>query len=102
MSKIIKRFFISFNSLFIEHGRLDTKLEEYLLGIRIKNYEDITGELEILSKDNLKIWVSPFSSYAIYNAVTNKVNLNKIKYSLLRIFVTFSSNKIISTLRQTC
>jgi hypothetical protein len=74
------------NSLFIDKGRLDTKLQEYLLGIRLKYYEEITGELEMLSKDDLKIWVSPFSSYAIYNAVTNKVNLNNRKYSLLCIY----------------
>ena len=98
MSKIIKRFFASFNSLFIDRGRLDTNLLTYLLGIRITDYEDITGELEELSQQNFKIWVSPFSSYAIYNAVTNKVNLNILR----GLFITYSSHKIISTLRQTC
>lgn len=59
--------------LFIDSARLNADLRSYLLGIKIQNYEDITGQIESLSRQNYKIWVSPFSSYAIYNAVTNKV-----------------------------
>ena len=55
--------------------RLTDQLKTYLTGIKIKNYEDITTDLKQYSDLKMKIWVSPHSSYAIYNAVTDKVNL---------------------------
>lgn len=62
--------------LFIDSARLDASLRTYLLsaGIKTDNYEDIIKVVGELSAQNYKIWVSPFSSYAIYNAVTDKVS----------------------------
>lgn len=88
------------NSLFIDRGRLDTNLLTYLLGIRITDYEDITGELEQLSQQNFKIWVSPFSSYAIYNAVTNKTNLLNTKASPVRSIKSVKTETELKNFRE--
>lgn len=49
--------------------------EKHLKGITIKDYESIIDDLTDLSKSTLKIWISPSSSYTMYNAISNKDNL---------------------------
>ncbi len=58
--------------------------------IIIKEYKEIFDEI---SKDsaNSKIWISPLSSYAIYNSVSNKVfNLNLFNIVVYLYFKIYS------------
>lgn len=45
----------------------------YLKDVRIEPYEKIIDDVSLVSSGSNKIWISPSSSYYIYNAVTNKV-----------------------------
>jgi hypothetical protein len=60
------------------------QISEYLRDIKIKQYQEITTDLSLLSAKNTTIWVSPLSSYAIYNAVVNKDYLVNDKESPIK------------------
>jgi hypothetical protein len=59
--------------LYVSPNRITEKLRDYLKNIEIKDYNSITNDIAEFSADNKIIWVSPMSSYAIYDAVKNKV-----------------------------
>ena len=75
--KHLKDFF--FQSLYINPKRITDQLKTYLAGVQIKDYQSIFEDVSTFSKNKI-IWVSPMSSYAIYQAVVNKVC--KFKLSL--------------------
>lgn len=60
--------------LYIDQNRL-TNLTEHLNGVDTKDYNQIEEMIRNYSRNGLKIWVSPMSSYSIYNAVLNKTLL---------------------------
>jgi hypothetical protein len=64
--------------LYIDKKRIEDNsvLKQHLDGIKIEEYGKIFNDLGTLS-NFYKIWVSPMSSYAVYNAVTNKVTFLK-------------------------
>lgn len=51
----------------------ETLKTDHLAQVSVRAYTSIVADLQELSKQNRTIWISPSSSYAIYNAVTNKV-----------------------------
>jgi hypothetical protein len=60
------------------------QISEHLRDIKIEQYQAITADLSLLSSQNTTIWVSPLSSYAIYNAVVNKDYLVNDKESPIK------------------
>ena len=64
-------------TIFIEKKRIDSnpQVKEYLEKFEIKDYESILGEIRAASAAGKAIWVSPMSSYAVYDAVSNKVTV---------------------------
>ena len=54
------------------------EIASYLKGINVRPYEAIIGDISLVSSGNNTIWISPASSYYIYNAVTNKVTIFKV------------------------
>ncbi|CAF0783175.1 unnamed protein product [Brachionus calyciflorus] len=64
--------------LYINPGRINTNLQEYLDGVVMRNYTDILDDIRTDSLKGYKIWVAPQSSYAIYSSVSDKnVMINK-------------------------
>ena len=61
--------------LYLNQQRLTNQLKQHLTGIHFRDYELITTEVKSLSEADMKIWVSPSSSYAIYNSVSKKVRI---------------------------
>jgi hypothetical protein len=61
------------HTLYIDQSRLDTHLREYLDPIQIKDYSAVNSDIQAASESGKKIWVSPMSSYSIYDSVKNKV-----------------------------
>lgn len=68
--------YVFFSRVYIDKKRIldHENLKSHLNGIKIADYDQIYSDLGSLS-NSYKIWVSPMSSYAIYNAVSNKTNL---------------------------
>lgn len=62
--------------LFIDQNRLkDDELQNHLDGVDFKDYNQIEEMIKNYSDNGQKIWISPMSSYSIYNAVLNKTLL---------------------------
>lgn len=61
------------HTLYIEPSRITDELRRFLNGVQIKEYASVESDIRDSSTAGLIVWVSPMSSYAIYNAVTNKV-----------------------------
>lgn len=59
--------------LYIDRTRLTTTIEEHLKGLDFRDYTSITQDITTFSNQGKRIWISPMSSFAIYDAVTNKV-----------------------------
>jgi hypothetical protein len=59
--------------LYIDQSRLDQRLRQHLNGIEFRDYDKITDDIKEFNIQQKKIWISPFSSYAIYNAAQDKV-----------------------------
>jgi Xaa-Pro aminopeptidase len=72
------------HTIYIDPGRMTDNLTRHLNGVQIKDYNQITNDISQFSTKNKKIWISPMSSYAIYNAVTNKNMLVNNKASPVR------------------
>lgn len=62
----------SMHTLFIDQSRLTDALRKHLAGFYFKDYTAIEDDITAASGSSV-VWVSPMSSYAIYNAVSNKV-----------------------------
>ncbi|RNA02064.1 Xaa-Pro aminopeptidase [Brachionus plicatilis] len=58
--------------LYIAPGRIDTDLKNYLNGVELRNYSKIFDDIKQDSMNNYKTWISPQSSFAIYNSITDK------------------------------
>jgi hypothetical protein len=56
-----------------------------LKGIEINEYEKIFEDIHDLSSLNKKIWISPRSSFAIFNAASNPVKFKIFHFSILSI-----------------
>ena len=75
---------------YLDQSRLTTAIRNHLGNdIETEDYDKVFVDLDRFSREGMKIWVSPMSSYAIYNAVTIKVSP-----SLCNMFI--SSFKSIS------
>lgn len=61
------------HTLYIDLNRLNDELREHLNGIQFKEYTSVESDIQAASEAGRTVWVSPMSSYSIYNAVTNKV-----------------------------
>lgn len=62
-------------SLFINNSRLNDDIKQHLNGVIFHEYDQILKVITSLSESGKKVWISPMSSYAVYNAVVNKVIL---------------------------
>lgn len=63
----------SLHTLYIDQTRLTDALRNHLAGFQFKDYTAIESDITAASGSGSVVWVSPMSSYAIYNAVSNKV-----------------------------
>lgn len=61
--------------MYIDQTRITDSVRQHLAGIQFSDYDKITIELKQLSDAGKTIWVSPQSSYGIYEVV-NKVFKN--------------------------
>ena len=65
--------------LFIDTARITDDLRKYLKDgnaeIILEEYQTVFSEVKQEADNNRKIWISPLSSYAVYNSVSNKENL---------------------------
>lgn len=61
------------HDMFINKTRITPQLDTYLNKTNFFDYETITDEITKYSNMDKKIWISPMSSFAIYNAVTKPV-----------------------------
>jgi hypothetical protein len=59
--------------MYINEVRITDDLKVHLDNTVIRPYEKITDDIRQFTSQNKKIWVSPMSSFAIFNAVTNQV-----------------------------
>jgi hypothetical protein len=59
--------------LYTDKSRIVPAIADHLSGLDIRDYTSITDDITTFSTEGKKLWVSPMSSYAIYNAVSNKV-----------------------------
>lgn len=78
---IIPKENMTFPTLYIERNRIDSNpaVKEYLKDFLIKDYESILGDIRTASDAGKRIWVSPSSSFSIYEAVSMKVKLITLK-----------------------
>lgn len=65
------------HTMYIEANRLKAELIQHLNGVQIKDYTAVESDIKAASDSGSIVWVSPMSSYAIYNAVSNKVSIMK-------------------------
>lgn len=70
--------------LYIDPSRITNNIKIHLNGIKINDYNQVFNDISQFSSQNKTIWISPMSSYAIYNAVTNKNLLVNNKASPVR------------------
>ena len=86
--------------LYIDPSRIDANLTIHLSGITIRPYETILADITSFSNSGKKIWVSPMSSYAVLNAVTNKNNLVNNKASPVRSLKAVKNNVEVMNARE--
>lgn len=83
------------HTLYIDLSRVDAHLREYLNPIQIKDYSAVNSDIQAASESGKKIWVSPMSSYSIYDSVKNKVK--SIEY-LIKKEKKFFISQYLSTI----
>lgn len=88
------------HTLYIDPSRINDALSKHLTGIKIRPYDTILADITQLSNSGKKIWVSPMSSYAVLNAVTNKDKLVNNKASPIRSLKSVKNNIEIATARE--
>jgi len=71
-----------------------------LKDITIKNYEEIKEDLTLFSENNETIWMSPLSSYALYEAVSNKDLIINSKESPIKLIKAVKTDIEIKNIRE--
>lgn len=73
------------HKFYLDQSRLTEAIRSHLgSDIETQDYDQVFVDLDRFSREGMKIWVSPMSSYAIYNAVTIKDNLISSRASPVR------------------
>ena len=79
---------------YISPNRIDSTIANHLSGLEFKDYSKITDDITTFSNEGKKIWISPMSSFAIYNAVSNKVAPYITFYHTFFIVIIIEKNLI--------
>lgn len=61
------------NYMYIDLARVTEDLQNHLNGVEMRQYTNVMADIKTFSDEGKTIWISPMSSFAIYNSVSNKV-----------------------------